>query len=48
LMPVVQVIWPIVNERPSVMAAESRMMTILLAWEAIRTPTTWHATVDEI
>jgi hypothetical protein len=31
LMPVVQVIWPTVNERPSATAAESGMMTILLA-----------------
>jgi hypothetical protein len=31
LTPVVQVIWPTVNERPSATAAESRMMTILLA-----------------
>jgi ABC-type xylose transport system permease subunit len=31
LMPVVQVIWPTVNERPSTTATESGMMTILLA-----------------
>jgi hypothetical protein len=31
LMPVVQVIWPTVNERPSAMSVESGMMTILLA-----------------
>jgi hypothetical protein len=31
LTPVVQVIWPTVNERPSATAAESGMMTILLA-----------------
>jgi ABC-type xylose transport system permease subunit len=31
LAPVVQVIWPTVNERPSAMATESGMMTILLA-----------------
>jgi hypothetical protein len=31
LMPVIQVIWPTVNERPSATAAESGMMTILLA-----------------
>jgi hypothetical protein len=30
LTPVVQVIWPMVNERPSTTAAESGMMTILL------------------
>jgi hypothetical protein len=31
LMPVVQVIWPMVNDRPSATAAESGMMIILLA-----------------
>jgi hypothetical protein len=31
LTPVILVIWPMVNERPSTMATESRMMTILLA-----------------
>jgi hypothetical protein len=31
LTPVVQVIWPTVNERPSATAVESGMMTILLA-----------------
>jgi hypothetical protein len=31
LMPVVQVIWPTVNERSSSTVAESGMMTILLA-----------------
>jgi hypothetical protein len=30
-MVVVQVIWPTVNKRPSTMAVESGMMTILLA-----------------
>jgi hypothetical protein len=39
LTPVVQVIWPTVN-KTSATAAESGMMTILLAWEAIRTPPT--------
>jgi hypothetical protein len=29
-----------VNERSSATAAESGMMTILLAWEAVRTPPT--------
>jgi hypothetical protein len=38
LTPVVQVIWPTVNERPSATVAESGMMTTLLAWEAVRTP----------
>jgi hypothetical protein len=47
LTPVVQVIWPTVNERPSAIATESEMMTILLAWEAVRTPPTWRAAVDE-
>jgi hypothetical protein len=46
MTPVVQVIWPMVNESPSATAAESGMMTILLAWEAVRTPPTWRATVD--
>jgi hypothetical protein len=40
LMPVVQVTCSTVNERPSATTAESGMMTILLAWEAIRTPPT--------
>jgi hypothetical protein len=40
LMLVVQVIWPTVNMRPSATAAESGMMSILLAWEAVRTPPT--------
>jgi hypothetical protein len=31
LMLVIQVIWPTVNKRPSAMAVESGMMTILLA-----------------
>jgi len=44
---VVQVIWPTVNVRPSVMEAEAGMMTILFVWRAIRTPPTWRATVDE-
>jgi hypothetical protein len=47
LTPVVQVIWLTVNERSSTTAAESGMMTILLAWEAVRTAPTWRATVDE-
>jgi hypothetical protein len=36
-----------VNVRPSATATKSGMMTSLLAWEAVRTPPTWHATVDE-
>jgi hypothetical protein len=44
---VVQVIWPMVNVRPSAMAAEARMMTILFVGRAVRTPPTWRATVDE-
>jgi hypothetical protein len=47
LTPVVLVTWATVNKRPSTTAAESGMMTILLAWEAIRTPPTWRITVDE-
>jgi hypothetical protein len=38
LTPVVQVIWPTVNERPSATAVEWGMMTILLAWESVCTP----------
>jgi hypothetical protein len=40
LTPVVQVIWPMVNLRPSAIAADSGMMTILLAWKVVRTPPT--------
>jgi hypothetical protein len=47
LMLVVQVIWPTMNVRPSATAMELRMMTILLAWEVVRTPPAWHATLDE-
>jgi len=46
--PVVQVIWPTVNVRPFGVAMDPGMMTILFFWEAIRTPPTWRATVDEI
>ena len=45
---VVQVIWPTVNVRPFGVAMEPEMMTVLFAWEAVRTPPTWCATVDEI
>jgi hypothetical protein len=38
LEPVVQVIWPIVNVRPAVMAMESGKMTILHARKAVHTP----------
>jgi hypothetical protein len=48
LTSMVQVIWPTMNERPSAMAVKLGMMTILLAWEAVRTPPTWRATVDEM
>jgi hypothetical protein len=48
LTPVVQVIWLTMNERPSAVVMKSRMMTILLAWEAVFTPPTWCAIVDEI
>jgi len=44
---VVQVIYPTVNVRPSATAAEAGTMTILFVWEAVRTPPTWRATVDE-
>jgi hypothetical protein len=47
LTPVVQVTWPTVNERQSATVVESGMMTILLAWEAVRTPPTWRVTIDE-
>jgi hypothetical protein len=47
LTPVVQVIWLTVNVRPSTTATESEMMTILLAWEAVCTPPTRRATIDE-
>ena len=46
-MQVVQVIWPTVNVRPSATAAEAGMMTILFAWRAVGTPSTWRTTVDE-
>ena len=46
--PVVQVIWPMVNVRPFVVAMEPGTKTILFVWRAVRTPPTWRATVDEI
>ena len=46
--PVVQVIWPTVNVRPFGIAMEPEMMTVLFAWEAVRIPPTWRATIDEI
>ena len=46
--PVVQVIWPTVNVRPFGVAMDPGMMTILFFWEAVRTPPTWRATIDEI
>ena len=36
-----------VNVKPPAMAAKSEMMAILFVWEAVRTPSTWRATVDE-
>jgi hypothetical protein len=39
---------PKVNVRSSAMAVKSGMMTIWLAWEAVRIPPTWYATIDEI
>jgi len=36
-----------VNVKPPAMAAKSGIMTILFVWEAVRTPPTWRATVDE-
>ena len=35
------------NVKPPARAAKSRMMAILFVWEAVRTPLTWHATVDK-
>ena len=46
--PVVQVIWPMVNVRPFGVAMEPRMIIILFVWGVVRTPSTWHATIDEI
>jgi hypothetical protein len=40
LEPVVDVIWRMVNMRLPAIAAEAGMMTILLAWEAVCTPST--------
>ena len=45
---VVQVIWLMVNVRQFGVTMEPGMMTILFFWEAVRTPPTWRATVDEI
>ena len=45
---VVHVIWPTVNVRPSGTAAETGTMTILFVGKAVRTPSTWRTTVDEI
>jgi hypothetical protein len=44
---VVQVIWPMVNMKPSAIAAMSEMMAIWIAWEAVHTPPTWHTIVNE-
>ena len=44
---VVHVIWPTVIVRPSGTVAEAGKMTILIIGEAVRTPPTWRATVDE-
>jgi len=38
---------PTMNVKPSAMAAKLEMMAILFVWEAVRTPPTWRATVDE-
>jgi hypothetical protein len=48
LTPVVQVIWPTVNERPSATVVELGLMTILLVWEVVRTPLPGARTVDEM
>jgi len=36
-----------VNVKPPAMAAKSGMMAILFVGRAVRTPSTWRATVDE-
>jgi len=36
-----------VNVKPPAMATKSGMMAILFVLEAVRTPPTWRATVDE-
>jgi hypothetical protein len=43
----VKLLKPTVNVKPPVMAAKSGMMVILIVWEAVRTPPTWRASVDE-
>jgi hypothetical protein len=48
LKPVVQMIWSTVNVSPSATATKSRMITIWFAWEAVHTPSTWRAIVEEI
>ena len=45
--PVVQVTRPTVKVRPGGMTMEAGRVTILSIWEAVRTPPTWRATVDE-
>ena len=47
MKPVVQVIWSMMNVMLPATAAELGMMAIWFTWEAIRTPSTWRATVDE-
>ena len=41
------VVWSTMNVMPPVMATELGMMAILFVYRAVRTPPTWHATVDE-
>jgi len=36
-----------VHVKPPAMAAKLGMMAILFVWEAVRTPPTWRATIDE-
>jgi len=43
----VKLLKPMMNVKPPTMAAKSGMMAILFVWEAVRTPPTWRATVDE-
>ena len=43
----VKLLKPTVNVKPPVLTAKSGMMAILFVWKAVRTPSTWRATVDE-
>jgi hypothetical protein len=45
---VVQVNVPIVNVRPAERSMEVGKLTIWLAMESARTPSTWRATIDDM